>query len=104
MSATCHIKYSKNHYTYMQPLTNHTEDDLLNNEKDECIVPRSSMYSSPEILGGIHKNLIPLYSLVMIKHNSKVKLLATNKKSTRISDEDSLVFKIPHSSKLQNNY
>ena len=31
------------------------------------------------LLGGIHKNLIPLYSLVMSKNHSKVELVATDK-------------------------
>ena len=37
------------------------------------------MYSSPEILDGIHENLVPLYSLVMSKNHSKVELVATDK-------------------------
>ena len=78
LSATCYIKYSKHHYTDIQPLANHTEDYFFSSEKDECIVPRSNGYSSPEILGGIHNNLIPKYNLVMSKHNSKVELIATN--------------------------
>ena len=47
LSATCYIKYSKNHYTYTQSLENHKEDNCLNTEQDECIVSRSNMYSSP---------------------------------------------------------
>ena len=47
LSTTCHTKYSKKHYTYMQPLANHIEDNFLNDEKDGCIVPRSNVYSSP---------------------------------------------------------
>ena len=66
----------------MQPLANYTEDNFLNDEKYKFIVSRSNVYSYLEILGGIHKNLIPLYSLVMSKHNSKVELLATRKKYT----------------------
>ena len=78
-SATCYIKYSKNHYTYIQPLANHKKNNFFDVEKDECIVPRSNVYSSPEILGGIHKNLIPLYTLVMDKNHSKVELVAIDK-------------------------
>ena len=40
----------------MQPLANHKEDDFLNREKDELIAQRSNEYSSPKILGEIHKN------------------------------------------------
>ena len=80
--ATCYIKYSTNHYSYIQSLANHKEDNFLNKEKDEFNFQRSNVYSSPEILSGIHQNLIPLYSLVMIKDNSKVELLATNNRIT----------------------
>ena len=38
------------------------------------------MYSSPEVLVGIHKNIISLYSLVMSKNHSAVELVATDKK------------------------
>ena len=79
MSATCYIKYSKNNYIYIQPLSSHQEKDVFETEEDECIIPRANMYSSPEILGGIHKNIIPLYSLVMSKNHSKVELVATDK-------------------------
>ena len=37
------------------------------------------VYSSPETLEGIYKNSIPLYSLIMNKHNSLIELLATDK-------------------------
>ena len=47
--------------------------------KYEFIVKRSNVYSSPEILGGIHKKRHPLYSLVMSKNMSKVDLIATDK-------------------------
>ena len=52
---------------------------FFNEEKDECIVPRSNVYSSPEILGGIHKNFIALNILVM--RNKFYNLLATDKKA-----------------------
>ena len=69
----------------MQYLANHKEDNFLNKKKDEFIVQRSNIYSSPEILSRIHKNLIPLYSLVMSKNHSKVELVTTDKnKKTNI--------------------
>ena len=37
------------------------------------------VYSSPETLEGIYKKSIPLYSLIMSKHNSLIELLATDK-------------------------
>ena len=77
LSTTCYIKYSKNHFTYMQPLENHKEDFFLNKEKYEFIVQRSNVYSSHEVLCGTHKHLIPLYSLVLSQNYSKNDLLAT---------------------------
>ena len=47
-------------------------------EEDECIIPRLNAYSPPNILDGIHKNIIPLYNLIMSKNNSKVELAATD--------------------------
>ena len=29
LSATCYIKYSKNHYTYIQPLSSHEKDEFF---------------------------------------------------------------------------
>ena len=80
MSATCYIKYSKNNYIYIQPLSSYQENDIFETKEDECIIPRANGYSSPEILGGIHKNIIPLYSLVMSKNHSIVELVVTDKK------------------------
>ena len=79
MSATCYIKYSKNHYTYIQPLSSHQEKDSFETKEEECIIPRANEYSSPEILGGIYKNIINLYSLVTSKNYSIVELVATGK-------------------------
>ena len=85
VSATFYINYSKNHYNYIQPLANNEKDNFFDVEKDECIVPRSDVYSSPGILGKIHKNLTPLYTLVTDKNHSKVELVATDKtKNTKI--------------------
>ena len=62
LSATCYIKHSKNHFTYMQPLSSHQEDDFFVTKDDELLIPRANVYSSPEVLVGIHKNIISLYS------------------------------------------
>ena len=79
LSTTCYIKYSKNYYTYIQPLSTHQEKDFFETKEDKCIIPRANVYSSPESLGGIHKNIIPLYRLVMSKNHSIVELVATDK-------------------------
>ena len=54
LSATCYIKYSKNHYTYIQPLATHQEVDLFATKDDECLISRANVYSSPEFLVGIY--------------------------------------------------
>ena len=101
LSTTCYIKYSKNHYTYIQSLSSHEKEDFFETENDQCIISRSNVYSSPNILGGTYKNIIPLYSLVMSKNHSKDELVATDKTKKRISDEHSFLSKLSYSSKLQ---
>ena len=78
LSETCYIKYSKKHYTYIQPLSSHQEEDFFATKDDECLILRANVYSSPEVLVGIHKNIIPLYSLVMSNNYSAVELVATD--------------------------
>ena len=34
LSATCYIKYSKNHYSYIQPVDNHNEKNFIYTDKD----------------------------------------------------------------------
>ena len=48
-------------------------------EDDHFIIEESNVYSSPEILEGIYKNIIPLYSLIMSKCNSLIELVAKGK-------------------------
>ena len=82
LSATCYIKYSENHYTYIQPLSSHQEKVVFETKDDECIILRANVYSSPKSLGGIQKiqkNIIPLHSLVMNKNHSIVELVVTDK-------------------------
>ena len=38
------------------------------------------MYPVPDVLVGIHQNIILLYSLIMSKNNSSVELVGTDKK------------------------
>ena len=45
-------------------------------EDDHFIIEESNVYSSPKILEGIYKNIIPLYSLIMSKCNSLIELVA----------------------------
>ena len=85
-SATRFIKFYDNHFTYLQPIDISIDKDVdenLNNpeivdlvEVDHVIIEESNVYSSPEILEGIYKNIIPLYSLIMRKCNSLIKLVA----------------------------
>ena len=64
----------------IQSVANHNEKNFMHNEKDEIIIETSNVYSSSKILGGIYKNIIPLYRLVMSKHQSSIELIATDKK------------------------
>ena len=63
----------------MQPLSSHQEEDFFVTKDDEVLIPRANVYSSPEVLVGIHKNIIPLYSLVMSKIHSAFELIGTDK-------------------------
>ena len=88
-SATCFVKFNDNHFTYLQPIVISKDKDVdknLNNheildlvEDDHIIIEESNVYSSLEILEGIYKNIIPLYSLIMRKCNSLIELVAKNK-------------------------
>ena len=90
-SATCFIKFNVNHFTYLQPIAISKDKDIdkkLNNheivdlvEDDHFIIEESNVYSSPEILEGIYKNIIPLYSLIMSKCNSLIELVAKDKEN-----------------------
>ena len=80
LSATCYIKHNMNHFTYLQPLSSHQEEVFLVKKDDELLLPRVNVYPSPEVLVGIHQNIIPLYSLVMSKNHSLVELVGTEKK------------------------
>ena len=40
----------------------------------------ANVFSSPEIFGGLYKNINPLNSLVMCKNLSQIELLSSNKK------------------------
>ena len=88
-SATCFVKFNDNHFTYLQPFAiwkdkdfdkksnQHKIVDLF--EDDHFSIEESNVYSSPEILEGIYKNIIPLYSLIMSKCNSLIELVAKDK-------------------------
>ena len=47
---------------------------------DDLIILRANVYPVPDVLVGIYQNIIPLYSLIMSKHNSLVQLVGTDKK------------------------
>ena len=80
LSTTCYIKYIKNHYSYIQPVDNHNDKNFIYTDKNQIIIETSNVYPSPEMLGGIYKNIISLYSLVMSKHQSQFELIGTDKK------------------------
>ena len=48
-------------------------------EDDHFIIEESNVYSSPKILEGIYKNIIPLYSLIMSKCSFLIELVAKDK-------------------------
>ena len=78
-SATYYIKFSDKHFTYLQPVANINDKDIVIIENDHIIIGESMVYSSPEILEGIYKKYIPLYSLIISKRNSLIELVATDK-------------------------
>ena len=80
LSATCFIKHDNNHYTYLQPLSSNQEKNFIKEKDDDLIIPRANVYPVPDVLVGIYQNIIPLYSLIMSKHNSSVELVGTDKK------------------------
>ena len=45
-------------------------------EDDHVIIDESNVYSSPEILEWIYKNIIPLYTLIIRKCNSLIEVVA----------------------------
>ena len=75
--------------------------NLLSSYKYETIIPTANVYSSPEVLDEMFKNIIPLYSLVMSNHHSLVELLSSNRDNKR-KDEFQIKTKIyPHLRHLQ---
>ena len=82
-SATCYIKLSDKHFTYLQPVANINDKDIDNVENDHIIIGELMVYSSPQTLEGIYKNSIPLYRLIMSKRNSLIELVATDKQKNR---------------------
>ena len=88
-SATYFIKYNDNHFTYQQLITISKDKDVDKNsnqhkivdlvEYDHFIIEESNVNSSPEILEGSYKNIIPLYSLIMSKCSFLIELVAKDK-------------------------
>lgn len=79
--ATCYKKQSDNHHKYIQPIVHNYEIDFNFKRKDKIIIPKAPIYSSPEVLNGIVKNIIPLYCLIMTKNHSRVELVSSNIKN-----------------------
>ena len=70
-AATCYIKFSEQHYDYIQPLRPHTVSlDPINDK--ELIIPIANIFPTAEFLEGIVKHIIPLYTNVMFKVKSIV--------------------------------
>ena len=98
LPATCYSKHDMNNFTYLQSLSSHQEEDFFEKKDDEVILPMANVYPSPDILVGIHQNIIPLYSFVTSKNNSSVELVGTDKKEKRIYNEDSFLSRPSYSS------
>ena len=47
---SCYIKYSNNHFTYLQPVANISDKDIGIDEDNHIIIEESMVYSSPEML------------------------------------------------------
>ena len=93
----------KNHFEYIQSLSPHQTLDPENDPfvpiKDiEVIIPTSSVYPSAPVLEGIVKQIIPLYTHVMLKVHSIVKIHpttnVTKKDEFQIKTDERL--KLPH--------
>ena len=81
------MKYSTNHYEYIQPMDHQNEIDFKILRDGEIIIPKADIYSSPKALDGIVKNTILLYILVMSKYYSLAELLSSNNDNERKSED-----------------
>ena len=64
--STCYIKFSQKHYDYIQPLRSRTVSlDPINDK--ELIIPIANVFPTTEVLEGIAKYIIPLYTHVIFK-------------------------------------
>ena len=79
LTATCYIKFNDSHFTYLQPIANIEDKDIDIVLLYHIVIEVVDVYTTPEILEGIYQNIIPLYSLVMSKHNSLITLVGTDK-------------------------
>ena len=102
-SATCYIKYQKNHFEYIQPLSPHQLldpgiDSFVPIKNIEVVIPTFSVFPSAPVLEGIVKHIIPLYTHVMLKVHSIVKIHpttnVTKKDEFQIKTDERL--KLPH--------
>ena len=66
------MKYINNYYEYIQSIALDCEVDYIVLHKDEIILHQASVYSSPNVLDEIVKNVILLYCLIMKKKHSVV--------------------------------
>ena len=74
--ATYYIKFSEYHYDYIQPLRPHTVSlDPINDK--ELIIPIAKVFPLAEVLEGVIKHIIPLYTHVMFKVKSMMTIHPT---------------------------
>ena len=102
LAATCYIKFNDSHFTYLQPVANIDDKDIDINLPYHIVIEEVDVYTSSEILEAIYKNIIPLYSLVMSKHNSLITLVGTDK--VRLSGFKMKTKQYPHLPILHANY
>ena len=99
---TCYIKYKDKHFTYLQPVANIEDIDFDVILPHHTIIEEANVYTSSEILEGIYKNIIPLYSLVMSKFHSLITLVGID--DVRVSEFKMKTEQYPNLPILQVNY
>ena len=79
-AATCYIKFSEQYYDYIQLLRPH-KISFVPIKDNEVIIPIAKVFPTAEILEGIVKYIIPLYTHVIFKVNSIVKIHPTSQET-----------------------
>ena len=79
-AAIYYIKFSEQYYDYIQLLRPH-KISFVPIKDNELIIPIEKVFPTAEILEGIVKYIIPLYTHVIFKVNSIVKIHPTSQKN-----------------------